>query len=442
MYDVSIDLPLSKSQLNRVMILAAAQGKFSEWMAANPQIQALGCRDTQLLSKALQTLEHGETEFDFQDAGTPSRLFTAYAAVCLKQPVIITGNNSLNQRSVSPLVDALRIMGAEIEYLKQEGFTPIQIRKPVREWKTVTISNNISSQFVSALLLVAPIFKGRKEIQITEASHSMSYIQLTLETLKSAGILTSEHPTELKSEVLTTKVVVERTYAESTNEITSHIEADWSSAAFFYPLLLGMPKNTSLMLKHLSLNSHQGDVAMRILGDTLGIATQQTQVGVIISRTKSSSAEDGTECNQISEELQTTAVEHKESLIPINLSNNPDLAPALLIAWSILGKTLTIQGLNNLRHKECDRILAMQENLSMLNCRLVSTNESADLWLLDASQRSFPMALHVNTFEDHRIAMAFACLKPWVQQLTFTDSTCVEKSFPQFWEQWKKCTFE
>jgi 3-phosphoshikimate 1-carboxyvinyltransferase len=333
-------------------------------------------------------------------------------------------------------------MGAEIEYLKQEGFTPIQIRKPVREWKTVTISTNISSQFVSALLLVAPIFKGRKEIQITEASHSMSYIQLTLETLKSAGILTSEHPTELKSEVLTTKVVVERTYTESTNEITSHIEADWSSAAFFYPLLLGMPKNTSLMLKDLSLNSHQGDVAMRIFGDTLGISTQQTQGGVIISRTKSSSDEDGTECNQISEELQTTAVEHKESLVPINLSNNPDLAPALLIAWSILGKTLTIQGLNNLRHKECDRILAMQENLSMLNCRLVSTNESADLWLLDASQRSFPMALHVNTFEDHRIAMAFACLKPWVQQLTFTDSTCVEKSFPQFWEQWKKCTFE
>lgn len=413
-----IELPLSKSVVNRLLIAIAAQGNLPQWLTENPSVLSNGCRDTRLLISALLNFQEGQSHFDFQDAGTPCRLFTAFAAVNAKQPVTIIGNASLNNRSISPLVNALVEMGAEIDYLEKAGFTPIRIRKTIDRWTDIAVNTEISSQFASALLLVAPKFVGKKRITLQNTSHSQTYIDLTIQILQQMGI-------EIDAQIFENNRVITilGDYRSASNQILKPItvEADWSSAAFFYSLLLGMDPSSTLFLKHLTLKSMQGDVAMAALGERLGIVTTSKEEGVLLSRIE----------------------ENLSQQNHINLNNNPDLVPALVVGLCILKKSAMLEGIGNLRFKECDRIAALQENLSHLHCTLTPLGEeSEDLWILDSSNRIYPDSMHVETRHDHRIAMAFSALQPWIPELSYSDSACVEKSFPNYWEQMKKCTFE
>ena len=252
------------------------------------------------------------------------------------------------------------------------------------------------------------------------------------------------------------------------------LESDWSSAAFFYPILLGLPdavtlellglklsnseRNTDLVLSGLQLDegdesdgftstqtltiseltaySSQGDAGMCELGNHLGIKSIATENGILISRQKS-------HINPTPEFLEDDEIIAHDQTLHINVKNNPDLVPALVVGWCIMGKSVVISGIENLRYKECDRIAAIQENIKSLGCTLRNFgSEANDLWILNCSGRCLPAQLNVNTQSDHRIAMAFSALKPWIPTLSYTDTTCVEKSFPQFWEQLKKCTFD
>jgi len=428
---IPIDLPLSKSLLNRALVIIAGQGRLSSWLNDNPDVISNGCRDTRLLIDALLGIEHNRSNpFYFQDAGTPCRLFTAFAAAKFSEQIEIKGNDSLNNRSIEPLVTGLMSMGAEIQYLGQHGFTPLSIKKGIQQWKDVRISAAISSQYASAFLLIAPLFSGTKNIVVTESSHSQAYLEMTVDILKRMGIEISS--TQITSEIHYT---IQGEYQDLDAHIPSDIfESDWSSAAFFYPLLLGLPQNTILELRGLNPNSSQGDAALSYLGNSLGIKTIKTENGISILR-------DGNSPDAFHQNVSDGEILNTETTI--NLKNNPDLAPALIVGWCIMGRTLLIQGIHNLRFKECDRIAALQNNIKALGCTLTSLGtEVDDLWILDSSHRSFPSQMHIETHSDHRIAMAFAALKPWIPDLSFSDTTCVEKSFPQFWEQWKKCTFE
>jgi 3-phosphoshikimate 1-carboxyvinyltransferase len=186
----------------------------------------------------------------------------------------------------------------------------------------------------------------------------------------------------------------------------------------------------------LKQNSSQGDAALSRLGAHLGIKTTETENGILISRNP-------IKINQTLAFLTDDQILDHDQTLRIDLKNNPDLVPALVVGWCILGKSAIISGINNLRYKECDRILAIQENIKGLGCILTMLGrEEDDRWILNCSGRFFPAKLHIETQSDHRIAMAFSALKPWIAALSYTDTTCVEKSFPQFWEQLKKCTFD
>ena len=421
---IRIELPLSKSQINRALIIVAAKGNLSEWLNQNPDIAKRGCRDTRLLIEALSQFAEDESTVDFYDAGTPCRLFTAFAASNLKRALTITGNASLCNRRISPLLDALTQMGAHIEYHNVAGYPPFSLQKSVEQWQDVQISVAVSSQFASALLLVAPLFSGTKKITLTEISHSQTYVDLTIHCLKNIGI------------------EVNSTYVRETREISIlgtydsvphpsrellELESDWSSAAFFYPLLLGLKTKTCFLLEGLKLDSRQGDSQLKTLGLLLGIETREHAEGAVICRI---------------DNTQELLEDSEDETLFVPLHDNPDLVPALVVGWCILGKSVMLQGIENLKFKECDRIAALQENLSRLNCTLEPWAETEDLWYLDASNRTFPAALQVETHDDHRIAMAFSALKPWIQDLSFSNVECVEKSYPHYWEQWKKCTFE
>ena len=447
---IKIELPVSKSLLNRAMIAIAGQGNLKSWLEGNSNIVANGCRDTQLLLNALsQDNSAGESStYYFQDAGTPCRLYTAFAAANFTSPCQITGNESLNSRSIEPLVTALIEMGADISYSDQVGFTPIFINAGITEWSDITISAAVSSQFASALLLMAPLFKGDKKLIITDSSHSQAYIEMTVHLLNHLGIETSSI-----NEGTGLCITINGDYRSSNTPIDLEIlESDWSSAAFFYPVLLGLPKDATIELLGLKMSdskktqdlslegskikSSQGDSAMCVFGNFLGIETIETEKGILINRHP-------IEINQTLAFLADDEILNHDQTLRIDLKNNPDLVPALVVGWCILGKSAIISGIHNLRFKECDRILAIQENIKGLGCTLTMLGSvEEDRWILNCSGRFFPAQLHIDTQSDHRIAMAFSALKPWIAALSYTDTACVEKSFPQFWEQLKKCTFD
>jgi 3-phosphoshikimate 1-carboxyvinyltransferase len=446
---IQINLPVSKSLLNRALIAIAGQGNLKSWLEDNSHIIANGCRDTQLLINALtqeNTIE--SPTYYFQDAGTPCRLYTAFAAANFTSPCQITGNESLNSRSIEPLVTALIEMGADISYSDQVGFTPIFINAGITEWSDITISAAVSSQFASALLLMAPLFKGDKKLIITDSSHSQAYIEMTVHLLNHLGIETSSI-----NEGTGLCITINGDYRCSNTPIDLEIlESDWSSAAFFYPVLLGLPKDATIELLGLKMSdskktqdlslegskikSSQGDSAMCVFGNFLGIETIETEKGILINRHP-------IEINQTLAFLADDEILDHDQTLRIDLKNNPDLVPALVVGWCILGKSAIISGIHNLRFKECDRILAIQENIKGLGCTLTMLGSvEEDRWILNCSGRFFPAQLHIDTQSDHRIAMAFSALKPWIAALSYTDTACVEKSFPQFWEQLKKCTFD
>ena len=467
MLDNQINLPVSKSLLNRALIAIAGQGSLKSWLENNSNIAANGCRDTQLLINALTQENTGESStYYFQDAGTPCRLFTAFAAANFTSPCQITGNESLNSRSIEPLVTALIAMGADISYSDRVGFTPISINRGITAWQDVTISAALSSQYATALLLIAPLFDGIKRIIITDNTHSEAYLEMTVQLLNRLGIETSsvKEGTELC-------ITINGDYQSSNTPIDLDIlESDWSSAAFFYPLLLGMSKDATIELVGLKMSnserskdpallglqldgltstqiqtlpiselvarSFQGDSAICLFGNLLGIETIQTKKGILISRNQ-------IEINKTLTFLTDYGILEHDQTLHINLKNNPDLVPALVVGCCILGKSAIISGIHNLRFKECDRILALQENIKGLGCTLTMLGpEEDDRWILNCSGRFFPAQIQIETKSDHRIAMAFSALKPWIAALSYTDTACVEKSFPQFWEQLKKCTFD
>ncbi len=468
---IQINLPVSKSLLNRALIAIAGQGNQKSWLENNAKIVANGCRDTQLLINALTQENTGESStYYFQDAGTPCRLFTAFVAANFTSPCQIAGNESLNSRSIEPLVTALIAMGADISYSDRVGFTPISINRGITAWQDVTISAALSSQYASALLLIAPLFVGIKRIIITDNTHSEAYLEMTVQLLNRLGIETSS-----VKEGTALCITINGDYQSSNTPIDLDLlESDWSSAAFFYPILLGLPDNVTLELHGLKLSnserntdrllsglqldegdesdgfpstqtltiseltaySSQGDAAMCELGTHLGIKTIDTENGILISRQNN-------HINPTPEFLEDDEIIAHDQTLHINVKNNPDLVPALVVGWCIMGKSVVISGIENLRYKECDRIAAIQENMKSLGCTLRNFgSESDDLWILNCSGRCFPAQLQIDTQSDHRIAMAFSALKPWIPALSYTDAACVEKSFPQFWEQLKKCTFD
>lgn len=383
-----IELPLSKSILNRCLILSAISKEKLNHLPSNNLLP----NDVIVMKRLL--FENETSNYDVEDAGTVFRFLTAYLSN-VEGSHLIYGTPKLNSRPITPLIDALRKLNAEIYSTTIPNEAPLKIEGRQLIGGEITLDASASSQFVSALMLIAPTFRDGLTINLKNAT-SFPYIVITNECLGYFGVRTEITKTHIK--VFATPKFVINEYA------LMHIETDWSSAAFWYALCAISGK--SFAFKNLYLNSIQGDKVAAQLFAKLGITTHENEDGVYI------------ECNQVS-----------NYILEFDLQDCPDLAPALIIACGIKKIEAKFFGLHTLQFKESNRVLALKQELHKLQISFTEINE---YWHL-ISNYDARINATLNTHDDHRLAMAFACFKAKNNRIEITNPACVKKSNPRFW---------
>lgn len=389
----------SKSISNRVLIIRALS-------PAPFEIQRLAnAKDTQLLDGLLQTpLEI----LDVGAAGTTFRFLTAY---CALQPgtQILTGSERMKQRPIRALVDALRQLGAEIEYLEKEGYPPLRISETENFGATgkVTIAANTSSQYITALLLIAPTLPKGLEITLEGDIVSRPYIEMTLALM---GYFGATHTWTGQ-----TIQVPRQTY--SPRPFT--VEADWSAASYFYSLV-AIADEGDLTLRGLFADSLQGDAVLAEMMTHLGVTTEFLADGIRLRKSGVS----------------------LPSTFEWNFLECPDVAQTLAVTCAALGVKSTFAGLETLRIKETDRIAALQTELNKVNVPLYPSPVDADHQYFSMEGKAQVVDAPIfHTYEDHRMAMSFAPLA-LLAPIRIADPEVVVKSYPDFWKDWQTLGFE
>lgn len=377
----------SKSESNRLLILQQFY----------PDIAIENCStsdDTVYLIKALQNTSN---TIDIGHAGSAMRFLTAYFSFQEGRDVILTGSQRMQERPIKVLVDALRELGASISYLKKEGFPPVQIKGEKNTKNKISMKATVSSQYISALLLIAPTLPNGLEIQLVGEITSFPYIQMTLSILNKIGIKTSfigDTITVSKPKVLSLKFK------------TFTIEPDWSSASYFYSLVALHPKS-QIELLGFKENSLQGDSALPEIYKQFGVVTEFTKNGIVLSKTN-------------------TLPNNK--LVTFNMNNSPDLAQTIAVTCLGLGIDCQLSGLHTLKIKETDRLQALKYELEKLGAIVAITENSLQLKATSHIKKN----CKINTYEDHRMAMSFAPLSVLVP-LSIKQPEVVSKSYPDFW---------
>ncbi len=386
--NIKICISGSKSESNRMLIL---QAQFP-----NISIENLSeSDDTVVLQKGLQTANGA---IDIHHAGTAMRFLTAYFAAKQGSEIILTGSQRMQERPIGILVDALRSLGAEIEYIENESFPPLKIRGKKLQNDEVKIKADISSQYISALMLVAPMFPEGLKINLEGKTTSIPYIEMTLSLLKSIGI---EREFSTNTISISSKKNIEKT--------TLVVESDWSSASYFYSLVALSEEGFKISLKSFSKESLQGDAALVQIYDSLGVQTVFDSSNNTIS-------------------LSKNKTELPDSLM-LDLSNTPDLAQTITVSCFGLGIACELTGLHTLKIKETDRLLALKNELEKLGAIIQVNDNSLSL----ENSLKIHSNITIETYQDHRMAMAFApmALKT---NIVIKDAEVVSKSYPNFWE--------
>ncbi len=384
--DTTILLPASKSISNRALLINALIQN------GNPIQNLSDCDDTQVMIKALTK---GEEIIDILAAGTAMRFLTAYFSLT-EGTHILTGTKRMQERPIQILVDALRQLGATIEYTQKEGYPPLKITgKPLKGGR-ITIKGNTSSQFLSALLLIAPYLEEGLTLTIEGELISRPYIDITLNVMKDFGALAQWKSPQV--------IRVEHQPYKKT-EYT--IESDWSAASYWYALVALTPE-AKVILPNLYKNSYQGDHQGKELFSQLGVRTEYTDGAVVL-----------TQCPIEVKSLQANFVEI------------PDLAQTFVVACCLLNIPFEFTGLQSLKIKETDRMEALIQEMKKLGYILHSQNNNTLLW---RGERITPQGNpEIATYEDHRMAMSFAPAAQFFAGLTIKDPMVVTKSYPNFW---------
>ncbi len=390
----TIQISGSKSISNRLLIL--------ESLFENIKIDNLSnSQDTQLLKKALS--ENTET-VDIHHAGTAMRFLTSYYSIQEGKTTILTGSKRMKERPIKNLVTALQNLGVEIEYLENEGFPPLKIKGRKITETRVNVPANISSQFITSLLLIAGKLEKGLEINLVGEITSRSYIEMTLDILTKFGIEASFIGNTIKVEPFTD---------HQSSIIHYEVESDWSSASYFYSFAaLG---RKTIRLKSFYRESTQGDSAIaKIYEEFFGIKTLFTDEEYTIT-------------------LQPVEGFTSPEKIILDMNDCPDIAQTLCVTAAALKIPFEISGLGTLRVKETDRLLALYNELQKLGTETEITDSTIRSVRFDEPQEN----ISIKTYQDHRMAMSFApfCL---VKELTIEDENVVEKSYPMFWEDLEK----
>ncbi len=386
-----IELPASKSISNRLLII-------NELSDNKIQLQNLSdADDTKLLQNILNELktEKDSYIFNVKNAGTTLRFLTAFLSI-RKGEYTLLCDERMKKRPISELVDALNKLGANISYLEKSGFPPLKITgNPKLTGGKISINGSQSSQFISALMMIAPTLPKGLTIEILKNITSFPYIKITAYLLEKQGI-----NVKIKKNL----IQIAQQKFQPQNSIT--VESDWSAAAVWYAFAT-LLDNENLFLKNLHKNSIQGDKKLIEIYQKLGIKSIQTSQGIIIKKTL----------------LNTDFFE-------INLRDNPDLMPTLAVNLCLLNIKFKIKGIENLKIKESNRISAITKCLKSFGYTLNSPDDDILEWDGNFTKKNFSGL--INTENDHRIAMACSLLAT-KHNIKILDFKCVEKSYPKFW---------
>lgn len=390
----SVQLPASKSISNRALILNALS--YSPY-----DIQNLSdCDDTEVMVKALNS---DSRDFDIKAAGTAMRFLTAFLSKIVGEWTI-TGTERMKNRPIKLLVDALNSLGARIEYIEKEGYPPLRIFGSALQGGEISLAGGVSSQYISALLMIAPLMEKGLTLHLEGNIISRPYINLTLQLMEQFGVKAIWNGQTIK--------ILPQEY----KPIRFTVESDWSAASYWYSIM-ALSKNAEIELLGLFKNSLQGDAAGAKLFAQLGVGTTFTDRGVVLK-------------------YNGNAV---KKLI-YNFVNEPDLAQTFVVTCVLLNIPFRFTGLQSLKIKETDRIEALKTELRKLGYLLTDSNDSILEW---NGERCEPEAdLIIATYEDHRMAMAFAPAALVLPKgLKVADPEVVTKSYPAYWEDLRKAGF-
>ena len=399
----TIQLPASKSISNRALIIYALSG------GRNLPENLSDCDDTEVIIDALRYMPD---EINIKAAGTAMRFMSAYLSV-MRGTHIITGTDRMKHRPIAILVDALRRLGANIEYVGEEGYPPLKITGKKLAGGLLEIPGNVSSQYISALLMIGPMLKDGLTLQLTGEIISRPYIDLTLWMMgefgaeaewSSADTITVDH-----------KPYKGRDY---------YIESDWSGASYWYEMVaLSNDRNAEVRLTGLMDGSMQGDSTSRYIFSLLGVKTifetQTKGVPQMVTLKKNGRG--------------VTKLEY-------DFVNAPDLAQTFVVTCAALDIPFHFKGLATLKIKETDRIEALKREMAKLGYVIHDANDSELYW--DGERCEPQLELGIDTYEDHRMALAFAPYAMKQEGLIINNPQVVTKSYPKFWEDLKSTGFE
>jgi 3-phosphoshikimate 1-carboxyvinyltransferase len=405
----TVTLPSSKSISNRMLIIRALS-------AADLPIEGLSeADDTQILQELLQRIHRASgkervTELDTKNAGTVMRFLTAFLSMRPGRWVL-TGSDRMKQRPIGELVDALLALGADIEYLAKPGYPPLLLKGKALQGGKVSIEPGVSSQYVSALMMVSPLLPEGLSIRFTEKPVSFPYIEMTASIMKAFGI---------RAKVTDKGVTVP---AGNYRPAAVSVEPDWSSAAFWY-MAAALAEEAEILLPGLEQESLQGDSILPLIYENLGVRTEFTPEGALISHGG-----------------------RKAEGFYFDFTGHPDLAPPVITTCAALGIRGRFEGLRSLHIKETDRLLALRTEFDKMGIAVEGTEISDMLEAIELApvkkKRFFRSEVPVfETYHDHRMAMTFAPLSLKLGTIRITNPDVVVKSYPGFWQELEKLGFE
>ena len=389
----SINITGSKSETNRLLLLQALFNGFELKNTSNSD-------DSKVMQKALQT---SSDRINIHHAGTAMRFLTAYFSHIQGRSVVLTGSSRMQERPIQILVDALRDIGASISYEKEEGFPPLKIHGKKLAGGKVELPADVSSQYISALLLLGPVLEQGLELHLVGKITSIPYIDMTLSLLNSLGVSTSFEG----------QLICVSPMKEIKKDIQI-VESDWSSASYFFSIA-ALSETAEIHLTSFRKESLQGDSVLRSIYDNLNVSSHFEGDTLILKKEN--------------KPLPTS--------LKLDLSKAPDIAQTIAVSCYGLGIGCDLVGLHTLKIKETDRLEALNTELSKLGATIKVTENSLHL----SPGINFKENCSIPTYNDHRMAMAFAPLALKIP-LQIEASDVVSKSYPDFWKDMKKLNFQ
>ena len=459
--NASLTLPTSKSLCARALVINHL------CQLPVPLVGLSDCDDTQAILQGLEALRNSEDaplRVDIGAAGTAMRFLTALFAATPQLDVVITGSQRMKERPIGALVTALQAAGADISYVENEGYPPLRIRGKQLEGGTLALPSNISSQYVSALLMIAPTMRRGLQLELVGKVASAPYIRMTMQVMKAFGV-------EVKWENNLISVVRGQRYARTqsshcgttkeTEQAASYtIERDWTAASYWYEIVALHPdKAARVFLRGLREASEQGDAVCAKRFEALGVTTTFTAEGAILEKsTKSPQAtlecdNSTSEDNELSSQTDDNFCESNEDLpqttshssqadyfsckdappLWLDFTAAPDLAQTFVVTCALLSHPFHFKGLESLRIKETDRIAALIAELQKLGKHIEAIGEG-ELRYTAQNDSSPAHPITIATYDDHRMALAFAPAALRFPQLSIEHPEVVAKSYPDYWE--------